>query len=494
MLKHLICAGICATALALNVSSGRAGPPTAELLNKLPENTNSIVVINVLEIIKTPRGVREGWGKNNQQVEFLAGAIPIYPSVERVVIGSQFEPHSPGKSWYAGLIALNKPVSMEKLAERHQSTVEDLGGDKAVFSQRVGYLVRFSDDLLGVMGSNDRQTVSRWIRAAKASEKPTIAFYLRQAAAKHPTAHIFMAIDTDDLINPKGLRLALLESTLFQGNDKLREYVERYIARLRGVRFVAQIGDQIRGKFILDSPVEATKDLEVLKPFFIERLTKIGAELEDLTAASITMQDTSVILELNLSDSDLMKIMSVMSSPLLNPNPEDVETLKLSPDGVSVPLSMRYYQSVNKILDDLVKQNKKATDYTKAALWQDMYAKKIGQLSVLHVDKDVLRYGADVAGRLHATADSLRGVPIQVDKLEGQVYWMQSGGWGLRWWGGGNIDTNIPQVQLAQIDVIKKDDENRKKLWEQIDNERASIRSKMAERYKVDFDAPIKRP
>jgi len=490
MLTSLKWLGCLLAGCALTAALASAAPPAADMLKRLPENTNAIVIVQVSEILKTPRAIREGWGKNNQQVEFLAGALPIYPTIDRVVVGSQFDPHNPGHSWYAAVIATNKPVSMEKLAERHQSTVEELAGDKAVFSQRVGYMVKFDDDLIGAMGSNDRQTVSRWIRFAKSNEKPSISFYLRQAASKHPTAHVFMAVDADDLIDPKRVRLALIEQ--FSGDDKLIGILEKYLTRVHGVRFVAQIGDQIRGRFIIDSAVAASKELEVLKPFFIDRLAKRGAELEDFPAAVVTMQDNSVTFELNLSDSDLMKIMSLMSSPLLDPNPEDVATIKLSPDGVSVPLSQRYYQSVNKLIDELKRQNKRQTDYTKAALWQDTYAKKIAQLSTLHVDKEVVKYGTDVAVRLHATADSLRGVPIQVDNLQGQMYYLQGGRWGGGWFGGGNFQTNIPDVELKQIDVIKKDDENRKKLWDQIDNERAAVRSKMADRYKVDFDAPIK--
>src|SRR5262245_62957478 len=128
MLTSLKWLGCLLAGCALTAALASAAPPAADMLKRLPENTNAIVIVQVSEILKTPRAIREGWGKNNQQVEFLAGALPIYPTIDRVVVGSQFDPHNPGHSWYAAIIATNKPVSMEKLAERHQSTVEELAG------------------------------------------------------------------------------------------------------------------------------------------------------------------------------------------------------------------------------------------------------------------------------------------------------------------------------------------------------------------------------
>src|SRR5262249_54876844 len=205
-------------------------------------------------------------------------------------------------------------------------------------------------------------------RLQKTAEKPTISYYLRQSAARHPRAHVFMAVDTEDLIDPKGVHFALLGSQQFAGNDRLIATMERYLTRLRGVRFVAQIGDEIRARFILDSSVRATRDLQALKPFFIERLARIGAQLDDLPAAIVTTQDNSVTFEFKLTDSNLMKIMSLMSSPLLDPNPEDVKSLKLNPDGVSIPASVRYFQGVNRLIDDLRRRNRRATDFIETAL------------------------------------------------------------------------------------------------------------------------------
>ena len=47
-----------------------------ELLNRVPGDMNTVAVINVREINKTPRAVKEKW-RDNHETEYLAGAIAV---------------------------------------------------------------------------------------------------------------------------------------------------------------------------------------------------------------------------------------------------------------------------------------------------------------------------------------------------------------------------------------------------------------------------------
>ena len=390
-----------------------------------------------------------------------------------MVIGSQFDPANPGKSWYVGLIALNKPVTLERVAERYQSPIETIGDEKVVFTPQLGFAVLLEPDLLATVGSSDRQSLPRWVKAARAAQKPAIDRYLPYSASRHPHAPIFLAVHTDELLDPQGLHVALVRSKLFVGQDKLRDQMEKYLARLHGIRFVAQLGDNtIKATVYFDSGVAAMPELEALKPFVIEVLDRDGAALEDLQTAKFAFAENTVTLEFNITDTELGRIMALMSSPLVSPNPDKVESLALSPAGVSVDLTRRYYQQVNSLLDDLKKQTKRANDYRRTALWHETAAKRIEQMSILHLDKDVVAYGRDAALRMRAIANSLRGVPIQVATLENQK---QLYVYGLPPWGGWGwpaINTNIPQVEAKQVAVIQQDAANRQKLWDLLDQER----------------------
>ena len=83
----------------------------------------------------------------------------------------------------------------------------------------------------------------------------------------------------------------------------------------------------------------------------------------------------------------------------------------------------RYYNAVQQLLDDLRRKVKKSDDYKKTALWHETYAKEIAQLPRQSVDEEMLRYGATVSSQVWALANSLRGVPLKVELLEGQKYY-----------------------------------------------------------------------
>ena len=134
-----------------------------------------------------------------------------------------------------------------------------------------------------------------------------------------------------------------------------------------------------------------------------------------------------------------------MSCPAIQPDAETSTSVKLGPGGVDRAISQRYYKAVNQLVDELKKQNKRATDYAKTALWHETSARKIEQLSILYVDKEILAYGADVAVRLRAIANSLRGVPIRVNELAAQKYLYVYDPWGWGgWWGWRALSSSAP--------------------------------------------------
>jgi hypothetical protein len=102
----------------------------------------------------------------------------------------------------------------------------------------------------------------------------------------------------------------------------------------------------------------------------------------------------------------------------------------------------------------------------------------------MNVDRDMIAYGQGAAGRLHAIADSLRGVVTTYETLSSQAYYYQYGRWGR-----GGIDSNIPELTMKMTMTANSDESNRKKLWAIMDSLRAKIAVEMTEKYKLNFGA-----
>ena len=117
---------LAATSLVAPLAVARADD-LADLLNRVPADMNTVAVINVREINKTPRAVKEKW-RDNAETEYLAGAIAVPPWVPVVVIGADLHPGSGGDRSVA-LIPVAASVNSAAIAKRENGvvqTVDDL--------------------------------------------------------------------------------------------------------------------------------------------------------------------------------------------------------------------------------------------------------------------------------------------------------------------------------------------------------------------------------
>ena len=129
----------------------QAGPPIKDLLAYFPEGTNAVMRVQVADIVKSPRGLREKWGQR-QNVEYLAGSIPLHPNIERIVVGTNFQPHRREPGWSISLIPTAKEVSLDSLAARMQGKIEEMGDDKIITTRQFGYFAQLTPEVLGNVG------------------------------------------------------------------------------------------------------------------------------------------------------------------------------------------------------------------------------------------------------------------------------------------------------------------------------------------------------
>jgi hypothetical protein len=120
----------------------------------------------------------------------------------------------------------------------------------------------------------------------------------------------------------------------------------------------------------------------------------------------------------------------------------------------------------------------------------------------------MLRYGATVSSQVWALANSLRGVPLKVELLEGQKYYYpymvptiyaqinRGSCWNHPILGGSyvdfytNPDTNAAEITAKQQEAVTKGEADRQQIWKTLDQEKVRIVRRMSEKYKTDFGRP----
>jgi hypothetical protein len=480
--------------------SGMAQDDVAILLRRVPQSSNVLAVVRLDALLKSPRGVREGWS-DKYKLGYLSGAIRIPPAIRTMIMASHYNADDPSAAVTIAVALLNKKdrLSMEDIAAREGGTVETILNRPLVRTSRGNFVVELDPGLLGAMHPASRQEMTSWIRFADRNLDPVISPYLRRAVSEGRGAAIQIALDLEDIVDPKAVHTWLPHCKALKGKQTTFQALEELIKGLQGVRFTARVEDNTTGEVMLDFTKPVGNNAGYMKDLFLESLGEIGASVDDFTDSQVLTQNggKTVVLRTELSDDSLREIMSLIQLPATDPDEIKSPTYEESLKG-NLAATEQYYFAIQNMLNDLRKKSKKSDDYAKSALWHETYAKRINQLPRKGVDPDMLKYGATVTQSLYALAGSLRGIPIHVDMLQNQAYFYsytppviysrfsRGIGYGVPTY----TDTNIPEIRRQQEDAVAKGQEDRQKVWQSLDSDQYRVRRLMSEKYKTDFDRP----
>jgi hypothetical protein len=493
-----------------STATSQAQEDVAILLKRVPEWANALTVVRLKALLESPRGVREGWAAK-YELGYLDGAVRIPPSVKTMVLATQFQVHDSVAATTVGVALLNKnrSLALRNLASREGGEIETVANHPVVLTSRNSYVVELEPGLMGGMHPANRQELARWIRFADRNQDPVLSPYLRNAVSAGRGAPIQMAIDLEDIVDPKAVHLWLPNCKVLKGNKAPCDALEELIKGLRGARFAVRVGETTTAEVRLDFSKPVGSHADYIKDLFLESLDEIGAALDDFRNSQVRTEaeGKTVVLKTDLSNDELRLIMSLIQIPSTDADPEAAPSAPPSPGAkgsgakADPVATQRYYDAVQRLLNDLKRKTKKAEDYVKTAVWHETYARRINQLPRQGVDEEMLAYGLSVSSKLWALANSLRGVPLKVDLLQSQkyVYTPPTIYFGRR--GPINFlsplnygvaaptytDTNIPEMTAKQQEAVAQGESDRENIWKTLDQEKYRIRRRMAEKYGPSF-------
>jgi hypothetical protein len=465
----------------------------ADLIKRVPGDMNTVAVINVREINKSPRAIKEKWHENHE-TEYTAGAIAVPAWVPVVVIGADLHPGALASGRSVALFPADVSVSSESMAKRENGIVQSTGDWNIVLSPRRGYMSVLASGIVGVSNSLPRQDFVRWVRASRKPDKPAISAYLQETVAAHTSAHVLIATDLQDLFDPTTLRLALQQSGAVSGEGSLNSLVN-VLSGARGIVFSAHIEDKTKAEVRIDFAIPTADTLAPIKKLLPKAMESSGLDIEEFKTAEPRADGKSIVLSADLADGSLRRILSLLYAPGDAVGSKDESAIKTPRESAVLAASLRYYKAINSALDDLRSQGgAKGKDYTRSAVFFDAAANKIEKLPIKDVDPALVQYGTSVAGKMRSMAGSLRGTKMQLEAYDDykSTTWVTSGGgWRGRWGGYGSetqMSTNVQELSTKQAELVAKLEPERAKLWGTLEGDRSTIRREMLNKYKIDFD------
>ncbi|MBX3443999.1 MAG: hypothetical protein KF774_16440 [Planctomyces sp.] len=493
-----------AAACLISVTAG-AQEDLARARPWLPQDINALAIVRVERIMDSGLSRREHWNEPGGG-NFLAGAVEFPPGVKTFLRGTQVHPGHRGDSWSVAILEFARPVDMDRLAARENASVQTVAGRPAVASPRNAFFALLDQNRLGVVSPAHRQNLSRWLTRGGQGDGMTASPYLN-GLLQNADDSIVLAIDLADMFDPDRTRERLSAATVILENPGQLDATASLLMTLHGLRLGIDVGESVEGTLSLDFNGPVTVNADLLRSLVLEVLSDLGAGLDGFDAGKAEIRGQSLVLTAALSDEDLRRVMSLVTTPHPSahetpaPPAAEVQAPATSAPGprVSLEASRRYLKAVDQVITDLQRANRRAKEYLRTATWHDNFARKIEQLPTVAVDPELVQYGDWVASQLRGLAASLRGVAVDVDTQQRALTWNATfdPGWETTgWWTWGyrppsyNVTSNLAEVRQRQAEAVTAGAQGRDQIWLMITEEQTKITRRMEEKFGPEFQRP----
>jgi len=386
----------------------------ADLVRRVPDRPNSLVVLDVNKIFSSPLADQENW-RDTHLKAFEAGMIMVPPGASRFVLASQLDLQVMQPIWEAALLNADDEVSIPTVAQRRGGTVDVVAGESTAVLPDDTYVIKFGPTVVGAMKPANRQSVARWIESSRDADRRPLPPYLEEAVGyvQNVGTPIIIALDLENALGPAMIRARLEEMACLEGKTVDLDKLSQALASVRGVTLGITLVQRRYGSIKIDFSQDVSSAAEFAKPLLLEILGSQGAMIDEFNDWTVKVSSTQMTLSGALEASGLRRILSLLEPPHSPDYKPPQPSAGTQPDELSAALaSQEYFKTVTTLLDDL-KGKRKSSEFVtwgQVGLWFERYATKIDNLPILNVDNELLDYGAFVSDSLRQSETAMKGI------------------------------------------------------------------------------------
>lgn len=463
-----------------------------DLVKRLPDDPNVLVLMDAKAIRGSKFFQTEVTDAKGPDKDARARQFPV-PNVEKAVLGAQisdFETSRP--NWQMAVLQSGSRISLEDVAHYRGGKLEKVSGVDAVRLRDDSYLVTLASKLTAVVSPANRQFVGRVAKRDVSPGSTPLPDYL-QNVVKHVGSggyQLAMAIDLENMIDAGRVRERVANFGSLSNQKGKFDHVVQVLSSLKGAMLEVRFGVAAKATFTVDFGEDATTLQTFAKPFLQEVLDNFGARLDDLSAWSTEVKGKQIVFAGDISLGGLRKVLS-----LIDTDPQVADAPSMHPtsdtpkeDQAAAQASLRHFRMIQSLLSELRDpKNVNSFGSGENGLWYEKYAKKIDQLPVLNVDKDLLDYSAEVATRLRIQSAKFRSVGIKSgaqSREQNYWYYYYSNPYYGNSYSYGRTESNYDATRRVETSsaASEKVDQLR-----EIDEATSRIRRAMTAKYQIEF-------
>ena len=497
--------------LALS-SPGRAQPGNSrvfgDLLKRIPEQANALMLVNVDGLFDSPMGRREDWRR--EALENQRGRFGLAPEFSKIAVAVGLDFSSMQERWKLGMVQLRHdvPIKLEDQAAREGGYVETIEAMPVAWTPRGFYLFDFPDRIVGFVAPTDRQGVVKWIQTVLDHPRNFPPSFADRAVFRADAgAQIVLAFNLANALSAKEVEPWLGAIDVIKKTKTDPKLLAPRLASVKSAFLVVRVEQGIEGTMHIDFDRPVNYTAPVFRELILNLLEDLGAEVPEIKTWTLSFDPKTNAAEMTgrLSVESVRKVLSLAHLPRISPDrsapasteaPTRVpspattkaetkaaarpETRASASDPTVLNTSQGYFRSVASLIQGL-KGTERPT-YRSTKLWYDRYAKQIEELPILNVDKELLDWGAQVARMFREMST---GINYYAQNQKYTVASTPSGVYaGYNYWSA-NSKLYDASVIKKQSDAMMSVDLDQR--WQAMETSVADMRRKMVEKYGVDF-------
>ena len=384
---------ICLAVVSFGVS--RAAGQFEKHVDRIPNQANTITLVDVA-------GLRAELASKPE----YAAALSLIPNdVSRMVAASKMDFSIFQEVQSMVSVDLTHEPSFPKIAAAGAGSIDNIQGKEVAVLPGDAFVVRMGPRDVVAGFPAVRQDVVRYLRTK--SLTGSIHEYLKEAQQfAERGSQVIIALDLAGVVSEDEIRQRTdtTDVEIPEGTDV--DGLISTIAGLRGISVGVNVTDNgVFGSVKVDFDDEVTPLKPVAKMILLDALEKHGATINEFYEWEMKFGERSVRLSGELGPSGMLRLMSLLEAPpelrpLESPDVSDEASKKR----LAVTASQSYFQTMEALVDDLMKRKKRSKTMGQIGVWYRRYAKKIDELPIQHVDGQLLECGRFISNSLRQGA------------------------------------------------------------------------------------------
>ena len=388
MLRHLSSTG--AFVLVL-VCYGVAWGQFEKLISRVPNDANTIMLVDVAQL-------REGLA---DRTEYSGAAMLVPRDVARVVTASKMDFARFEEVNSMAAVELTHEPSFPKLVAAKGGSIDHIEGKEVAVLPGDAFIVRLGPKHVVAGVPAVRQDVVRFLRSPNRNGR--IHEYLKEAEKfAERGSQIIMAMDLGGVVSAEEIRQKIDGGyePLPEGSDV--DAIVDVLTAMRGISLGVKITNRgVFGAVKVDFEKEVTPLKPVAKEFLLRALEEHGAAIDEFHDWNVKFGNKAVQLSGQLGPSGMLRLMSLLEAPPeLRPEEATAEDDEEIGKRLTIAATQSYFKTVRAMLDDLTKKRQRSKTSGQIGVWYRRYAKKINELPMQYVDRQMLECGMFVAKSL----------------------------------------------------------------------------------------------